>query len=104
MADKTRVVRLRTGKFREDANNAVTQIIHSDAGTTGIAIGRRAAKEGVLFGRYDRCDNEGLPVLTHISISRVHMLAVEIADQRYAIDTASTVAANGLEAGVPRGT
>jgi hypothetical protein len=67
--------------------------IHSDAGTTGIAIGRQAAREGVLFGRYDRCDNEGLPVLTHISISRVHVLVIEIAGQLYAIDTAST---NGL--------
>jgi hypothetical protein len=73
--------------------------IHSDAGTTGIAIGARAAREGVLFGRYDRCDNEGVPVLTHISISRVHVLVLEIAGQLYAIDTASTngVFADGEE-------
>lgn len=64
--------------------------VRSDAGTTSIAVGRAAAREGILFGRYDRCDNEGLPVLGHQSISRVHLLVIDIGDQLYAIDTAST--------------
>lgn len=73
--------------------------VRSEAGTTSISIGPTAAREGILFGRYDRCDNEGLPLLSHISISRVHLLVVEVGGELYAIDTASTngVFADGEE-------
>jgi hypothetical protein len=63
---------------------------NSSEGSTAITIGRRAATEGILVGRYERCDTEGLPVLSNIGISRVHLLLVEIDNQLYAIDTAST--------------
>lgn len=67
--------------------------IRSDDGKSTIIVGRRAVSEGVLFGRYERCDNEGLKVLSNGRISRVHILLVEIAGGIYAIDAAST---NGM--------
>lgn len=74
-------------------------VIASGEGRSTIAIGASAAREGVLVGRYDRCDTEGIPALTNPSISRVHLLVIEIAAQLYAIDTASTngVFADGQE-------
>jgi alpha/beta superfamily hydrolase len=67
--------------------------VRSDKGVSTIIVGGRAAREGALFGRYDRCDNEGLTVLSNGRISRVHMLLIEIAGELYAIDAAST---NGI--------
>jgi hypothetical protein len=78
-------------RLLEDGEEPLGELrIRSETGTTSISIGRRAAREGVLLGRYDRCDNEGLPVLENVSISRVHTLVVEIAGRLYAVDTAST--------------
>ncbi len=70
--------------------------VRSEKGVSTIIVGPRAAREGALFGRYDRCDNEGLTVLSNGRISRVHMLLIEIAGQLYAIDAAST---NGIWVG-----
>jgi hypothetical protein len=64
------------------------QIFSADGQST-IVVGKRTMREGILFGRYERCDNEGLPVLSNPRISRVHLLLVEIAGVVYAIDTAS---------------
>jgi hypothetical protein len=64
--------------------------ITSEHGANTIVIGATAADEGILLGRYERCDTEGLPVLSHASISRVHFLMIRIAGQIYAIDAAST--------------
>jgi len=61
-----------------------------------IVVGRRAAQEGILVGRYDRCDTDGLELLTEEGISRVHLLLIEIADRIYAVDVAST---NGMFVG-----
>lgn len=51
-------------------------------------LGPEAAREGVLLGRYHRCERSG--VLADARISRVHVLLIEIADQLWAIDVAST--------------
>ncbi|MCK5797890.1 MAG: hypothetical protein KAI47_11930, partial [Deltaproteobacteria bacterium] len=67
--------------------------IRSPEGLSTILIGAQAASEGALFGRYERCDNEGLTVLSNGNISRVHMLLIAIDDQLYVVDTAST---NGI--------
>ena len=45
---------------------------------------------GILIGRYTRCDRAFQPFLTITSISRVHLLIVEVEGQMYIIDTAST--------------
>jgi pSer/pThr/pTyr-binding forkhead associated (FHA) protein len=48
-------------------------------------------ERGVLFGRYDRCQNGSLP---DVNVSRVHLLVARTRAGYVAIDTAST---NGTE-------
>jgi hypothetical protein len=55
-----------------------------------IQIGSAALRSGVLIGRALRCDGNGLPTLRDQSISRVHLLVIEIAGKVYAIDAASS--------------
>lgn len=64
--------------------------ISADAGIQTLVVGPKAAQQGVLLGRYQRCDIDGVNVLTHDSISRVHMLVLEIDDCLYAVDAGST--------------
>jgi hypothetical protein len=59
-----------------------------------ILLGRAAAREGVLVGRYERCD--GALQLDDDRVSRVHLLVIEIEGQLYAVDTASS---NGVLVG-----
>ena len=70
--------------------------VRSDAGACRVEVGARALGQGILLGRYDRCDGSGLGVFRDESISRVHVVLVEIADTVYAVDTAST---NGVWSG-----
>jgi len=44
-------------------------------------------EQGVLLGRYDRC---GIPLTELHSVSRVHLLLVQLGEELLAIDTAST--------------
>ncbi len=44
-------------------------------------------EQGVLLGRYDRC---GIPLAELQSVSRVHLLLVQLGEELLAIDTAST--------------
>jgi len=44
-------------------------------------------EQGVLLGRYDRC---GIPLAELHSVSRVHLLLVQLGEELLAIDTAST--------------
>ena len=55
-----------------------------------LVVGRHAADEGILLGRYDRCDTGGASVFDHQSLSRVHCLVVDMDGVIYAVDTAST--------------
>ncbi len=64
--------------------------VSSKQGTSDFVIGAHALRSGVLLGRYDRCDNAGLSVLSDHRVSRVHLLLLEIDEVVYAIDTAST--------------
>lgn len=59
-------------------------------GSETLVLGRLAASGGVLLGRYDRCDNEGLRALCHERISRVHCLLIEVDGTLYVVDAAST--------------
>lgn len=70
--------------------------IKSADGEVKLLLGESALRLGVLLGRYDRCDNGGLPVLSNKDISRVHVLLTEVDGVIYAIDTAST---NGVWVG-----
>ncbi len=61
--------------------------ISSARGTSTITLGHKAVRAGVLLGRSRRCDAG--KVLADRSVSRVHMLIIEIAGRLFAIDTAS---------------
>ncbi len=71
-------------------------VVASSAGQVSLPLGARAARQGVLLGRYDRCDTAGLPVLASPSLSRVHLLLIELDGVLYAVDR--------LVAGVAPGT
>jgi hypothetical protein len=61
--------------------------VTSSWGEATIVIGQRAARAGVLLGRSRRCDAGR--VLSDRTVSRVHLLVIEIAEKLFAIDTAS---------------
>jgi hypothetical protein len=61
--------------------------ITSSRGVATIVVGQAAARAGVLLGRSRRCDAGR--VLSDRSISRVHLLIIEIAGNLFAIDAAS---------------
>lgn len=64
--------------------------VRTPLGHQSLVIGRAAACQGILLGRYERCDVDGTRVLADNGISRVHVLVVEIENRLYAVDTAST--------------
>jgi hypothetical protein len=53
-----------------------------------IPVGAQALAEGILLGRYDRC--QGWDLLAHTEVSRVHALIIQLRDRLVAVDTAST--------------
>jgi hypothetical protein len=53
-------------------------------------VGRRALTNGILLGRYERCDGHGSAILARRGISRVHALMIEIDRAPFVIDLAST--------------
>ncbi len=54
-----------------------------------IRIGHEALRDGVLLGRYARCDGAG-GLSDDVSLSRVHALLIQIDDAMLVVDTAST--------------
>jgi len=54
-----------------------------------LAIGESALKDGVLIGRYDRCDAKDIAG-DDTSLSRVHALLMRIEDRLLLLDTASS--------------
>jgi hypothetical protein len=71
--------------------------IASPLGHDMVALGPSAARDGVLLGRYERCDSHGLSALCDGRVSRVHCLLVVVDGSLYAVDVASQ---NGLFARV----
>jgi hypothetical protein len=65
-------------------------VVRSASGKVSLPVSVSAARQGVLLGRYERCDTAGLPVLSSHKLSRVHLLVIEIEGVLYALDTAST--------------
>ncbi len=63
--------------------------IRSPRGHARLRLGIPEARQGVLLGRYERCDGGGLPLLDDASLSRVHLLLIELDGGLYAVDTAS---------------
>ncbi|MCC6746714.1 MAG: hypothetical protein IT371_03590 [Deltaproteobacteria bacterium] len=54
-----------------------------------LVLGASVLRRGLLFGRYERCDGRGL-FHADYTVSRVHLLLLELAGALYALDTAST--------------
>lgn len=69
-------------------------VLASRGAARSIPIGATALEDGVLIGRYERCDAADL--LGDPNMSRVHLLVVSIAGVPHAVDTAST---NGTSVG-----
>lgn len=76
-----------TGMGLVEAGVAGSLEVTSDGKRGRLAIGDRALRDGVLLGRYARCD--GAELLADASLSRVHLLLLHIDDALLAIDTAS---------------
>jgi hypothetical protein len=70
----------------EEPVGRLTATVHGFARST--LVGPRAIDQGVLLGRYERCDQSQL--LVDERISRVHLLIRRFGQRIYAIDTAST--------------
>ena len=77
----------RLAESDEEALGVITII--SQLGHAALVVGPRNTGRGVIFGRYDRCDNHGLHVLTSRSVSRVHVLLLDVEGTLYLVDTGS---------------
>jgi len=64
-----------------------------------IQLGQAALRDGVLLGRYDRCDGR---VTEDESLSRVHALLIQIDQTLLVIDTASTNGTSRLDGSAAR--
>lgn len=71
----------------EEGDAAGTLEIIGNYRRSEITVGERALSEGVLIGRYARCDGAGM--IDDPSLSRVHLLLIHAGDALLAIDTAS---------------
>jgi len=81
-------------KLRQDGETPRGRLVVATAEREmTLVLGETAVARGVLLGRYERCDGSGFGILSHLAISRVHAIVIEIAGQLYAIDAGST---NGL--------
>lgn len=76
-----------TGMRLVEGGVAGTLEVIGDARQGRLTIGDRALRDGVLLGRYARCD--GTELMEDSSLSRVHMLLLHVDDALLAIDTAS---------------
>jgi hypothetical protein len=91
---RTQVV-MRTAGPRDTAMHLVTNrdlagrlAVRGASGHVAIDVGHQALREGVLIGRYERCNAFG--VSDETSLSRVHALLLLVDDRLLAIDVAST--------------
>lgn len=63
----------------------------ADGGSREVwPVGDRALTNGVLLGRYERCDGHGSRILARRGISRVHALIVTVDSIPYVLDMGST--------------
>jgi len=66
---------------------AGTLELHGPTRRVVLQVGHAALRDGILLGRYDRCDAGGAD---DESLSRVHALLIQLGDTLQVIDTAST--------------
>ena len=90
---KRRVTLVRTGGPRDQTETGGATLAGVlELGTTSISVSRAALEDGVILGRYARCNGS----VDDLQISRVHALLIELGGSLVAIDLAST---NGISAG-----
>jgi hypothetical protein len=53
-------------------------------------VGERALSNGILLGRYERCDGHGSRILARRGISRVHAIVLAVDGAPYVLDLGST--------------
>ena len=70
-----------------DGDAAGTLYVSGPQGTGRLHVSRRALADGILLGRYARCDGAGLG--GDASVSRVHALMLLMDDRLLLVDTAS---------------
>lgn len=63
-------------------------LVRAAWGCGAIEVGQQALRDGVLVGRYARCD--GFDLCVDTGLSRVHVLLLLVDDRLLAIDVAST--------------
>lgn len=73
-----------------DANRAGTLLVKCDAGEATVPLHDPQLKDGVLLGRYDRCDSSDLPFDLPETVSRVHALLLKEGPVLQVLDVAST--------------
>lgn len=78
-----------TGMRLVHGDSAGTLELYTPTKQVALAIGESALKDGVLIGRYDRCDAKDIAG-DDTSLSRVHALLMRIEDRLLLIDTASS--------------
>ncbi|MEW5851903.1 MAG: FHA domain-containing protein [Myxococcota bacterium] len=67
-----------------------TLSIACKAGSATVPLYDAQVRDGVLLGRYDRCESADLPFELPDTVSRVHALVLSDGDGLYVVDTAST--------------
>jgi hypothetical protein len=97
LARRSTFVRLHAGPRRAGgADLCGDDLLHGHLGVTSggrqewIPVGREALRCGVLIGRYPRCATTGRLPIADASVSRVHLLLVELGGRACAIDLASS--------------
>lgn len=74
-------------RLTESGDTAGWLTVIGETRTGVLSIGDRALRDGVMLGRYARCD--GAALLEDPSLSRVHAMLLAVDDRLLVIDTAS---------------
>ncbi|MCX5746534.1 MAG: FHA domain-containing protein [Proteobacteria bacterium] len=86
----------RAGLVDRDLIGTIELVTPEERRTT--QVGRAALRDGILLGRYERCDGN---VVADNSLSRVHALLIQLDQTLLVIDTASTNGTTTTRGGAP---
>jgi hypothetical protein len=78
-----------TGMMLAQGDTAGILELHTPNRQVTLTIGKQALTDGILLGRYHRCDATEAASDDH-SLSRVHALLMQVDDRLLLVDTAST--------------
>jgi hypothetical protein len=87
LPEVTHVSEISTG----DGSRPLARVtLRSGAATATVELGERELQRGVMFGRYERCVDEGLRAVLGTLVSRVHLLLLLERDGVHGYDLCST--------------